>query len=106
MSYRKSYSSQNSLIVMFEKWTRHFGKGREFGALFIDLFKTFDNLQHYLLLTKLNSYIFSYKEFKLISCFLLEGRYKTKINSEHSDWEDLLIGLPQGSVLRSFFINS
>ena len=36
MSYRKGYSSQHSLIVMFEKWK----------ASFADLSKAFDCLQH------------------------------------------------------------
>ena len=47
--YRKGYSSQHSLIAMSEKWKKNLDKGRECGALFEDLSKAFDYLQHDLL---------------------------------------------------------
>ena len=37
---------------MFEKWKKNLDKEGEFGALFVDLSKAFDFLQHDLLLTK------------------------------------------------------
>ena len=37
-------------------------------------------------------------QLKLISPFLFERRYRTKINPAYSGWEDLLISVPQGSV--------
>ena len=83
---------------MFKKWKKHLDKGRKCGALFIDLSKAFDGLQYDLLLTKLNAYRFNFKSVKLISAFG-EGKYRTKTNSAYNDWQDLLIGAPQGSVL-------
>ena len=55
---------------MFEKWKENLDKGGECGALFVDLSKAFDYLQHDLLLAKLNAYGFDYKSPKLISSFL------------------------------------
>ena len=55
---------------MFEKWKENLDKGGECGALFVDLSKAFDYLQHDLLLAKLNAYGFHYKSPKLISSFL------------------------------------
>ena len=43
--------------------------------------KTFDSLQHDLLLVKLNAYGFSQQSIKTISSFLSERRFRTKINS-------------------------
>ena len=86
-------------VAMFERWRMHLGKEGKYSALFIDLYKTFDSLQHDLLLAKLNAYGFSYKSIKLISIFLSGREYRTKIDSAYSDWEDLLIGVPQGSGL-------
>ena len=81
MGCRKGYSSQHSLIAMFEKWKKNLDKRGECGALFVDLSKAFDCLQHDLLLAKLNAYGFDYKSLKLISSFLSNRKYRTKINS-------------------------
>ena len=70
MCYQKSYSSQHPLIAMFEKWKENLDKGGECGALFVDLSKASNYLQHDLLLAKLNAYEFDYKFLQLISKFL------------------------------------
>ena len=94
MGYPKGYSSQHSLIAMFEKWNENLDKGKECGALCVDLSKAFDCLQHDLLLANLNAYGFDYKSLKLISSFLRNRKYRTKINSSFSEWKHLLIGVP------------
>ena len=105
MAYRKAYNSQHSLIAMFEKWKENLDKGAECGSLFVDLPKAFYCLQHDLLLAKLNVYGFDYKCLKLISSFLSNRKYRTKINSSFSEWNHLLIGIPQGSVLGPLLFN-
>ena len=105
MGYRKGYSSQHSLIAIFEKWKKNLDKGGECGALFVDLSKAFDCLQHDLLLAKLNADGFDYKSLKLISSFLSNRKYRTKINSSFSEWKHLLIGTPQVSVFGPLLFN-
>ena len=83
---------------MFEKWKENLRKGGECGALFVALSKAFDCLQHDPLLAKLNAYGFDYESLKLISSFLSNRKYRTKINSSSSEWKHL-IGVPHGSVL-------
>ena len=68
MGYRKGYSSQHSLIAMFEKWRKNLDKGGECGVLFVNLSKVFDCL-HDILLAKLNAYGFDYKFLKLLLSF-------------------------------------
>ena len=99
LGYRKGYSSQDSLIAMFKKRKKNLDKGGERGALYVDLSKAFDCLQHDILLAKLNAYGFDYKSLKLISSFLSNRKYGTKINSSFSEWKHLLIG-----CLRSLII--
>ena len=105
MGYRKGHSSQHSLTAMFNKRKKNLDKGGECGALFVDLSKAFDCLQHDLLLAKLNAYGFDYKSLKLISSFLSNRKYRPKINSCFSDWKHLLIGVPQGCVLAPVLFN-
>ena len=90
---------------MFEKWKENLDKREECGALFVDLSKAFDCLQHDLLLAKLNAYGFDYKTLKPISSFLSNRKYRTKINSSFSEWKHLLIGVPHGSVLGPLLFN-
>ena len=65
MDYKKGYSSQHSLISMFEKVRENLNEGEKWYALFVDLSKALDFLSHDLLLAKLNAYRFDYKSNKL-----------------------------------------
>ena len=44
--FRKSHRTQNSLVVMLEKWKRALDKGEYASALFMDLLKAFDTINH------------------------------------------------------------
>ena len=89
----------------FKIGRKNLDKGRKSGALFVDLSKAFDFLQHDLLLAKLYSYGFDYKSLKLISSFLSNRKDKTKISLSFNEWDHLLIGVPQGSVLDPLLFN-
>jgi hypothetical protein len=73
------------------------------GGIFCDLHKTFDCINHNILLTKLEFYGIRGTSLKLIKSYL-EGRYQKVIldNNHHvftSDWGLKRHGVPQGSVL-------
>ena len=56
--FRKNHSTQNSLLVMIEKWKIILNKKLKVGALFTDLSKAFDTSDHSLLLAKLSAHGF------------------------------------------------
>ena len=80
-------------------------KGKVFGVLLTDLSKAFDCLSHELIIAKLNAYGFSLSALKLTQNYLAERKQRTKINQAYSSWEEILFGVPQGSILGPILFN-
>ena len=93
------------LNTVLEKWKSAVDNKRNFGALLTDLSKVFDCLPHDLLLAKLNAYGFSLPALRLVQSYLSNRKQRTKINSEFSSWEEILFGVPQGSILGPLSFN-
>ena len=90
---------------MLEKWKSAVDNKKTFGALLTDLSKACDCLSHDLLLAKLNTYGFNLPALRLIQSYLSKRKQRTKINSEFSSWEEILFGIPQGSILEPLLFN-
>ena len=71
----------------------------------MDLSKTFDCLPHDLLIVKLNAYGFDESSPVLISSYLKRRLQAVRINDTYSDFQSVLSGVPQGSVLGSILFN-
>ena len=103
--FRKGSSAQPCLLATLEKWKSAVDNKKTFGALLTDLSKAFDCLFHDLLIAKLNAYGFSLPALRLVQSYLTKRKQKTKINSEFSSWEEILFGVPQGSILGPLLFN-
>ena len=82
-----------------------FDQGNEYGALLTDLSKAFDCLPHDLIVAKLHAYGFSIESLKLINSYLTERKQRVKINDQFSSWLDIVVGVPQGSILEPLLFN-
>ena len=103
--FRKGYSPQYCLLMMLGKWKNAVDKGKRFGELLTDLSKAFDCLSHELLIAKLHAYGFDLPALKLIQSYLSNRKQRTKINATYSSWEEILFGVPQGSILSPSLFN-
>ena len=90
---------------MIDKWKKAVDNHKVFGAVLTDLSKAFDCICHDLLIAKLNAYGLSLPALKLITDYLQNRKQRTKIGSICSDWEDIISGVPQGSILGSLLFN-
>ena len=71
----------------------------------MDLSKVFDTINHDLLIAKLHAYGFSKESLKLIKSYLSNRWQRTKVNLSFSNWSELILGVPQGSVLGPLLFN-
>ena len=103
--FRKGYNTQQCLLKMLEKWKRSVDEGKVFGALLTDLSKASGCLDHELLIAKLNAYGFSLPVLRLINDYLFNRRQQTSIGNSFSDWFEVILVVPQGSILRPLLFN-
>ena len=103
--YRKGYSTQYALMSLLEKWKRSLDNHGYAGTVLMDLSKAFDTINHELLIAKLHAYGCTRSGLKLIHSYLNNRWYRTKINSSFSTWKELMMGVPQGSILGPLLFN-
>ena len=103
--FRKGFNTQNCLLAMLENWKLCNDNKQFFGALLTDLSKAFDCMSHELLIAKLHAYGFSKEALNLIHSYLSNRKQRTKIGDIYSVWDDILNGVPQGSILGPLLFN-
>ena len=80
-------------------------KGSCFGALLADLSKAFDCLPHEFIIAKLNGYGFNLPSLILMHSYLSDRKQRTKVNHAYSSWEEILFGVPEGSIIGPILFN-
>ena len=70
-----------------------------------DLSKVLDCLSHKFLIAKLHAYGFSLNALRLVHSYLINRKQRTTINTKYSSWEEILFGVPQGSILGPLLFN-
>ena len=103
--FRKSYSTQQSLLALLEKWKTAVDKDKVFEALLTDLSKAFDCLNHELLIGKLNAHGSTLPALKLFHDYLSERKQRTRVNNLYSTWFEIPFGVHQGSILGPSLFN-
>ena len=99
MGYRKNRSTETAILQMYDRWVRGAGQGNISGIVFLDLSAAFDLVDSKILIEKLKIYGLKEDFISWISCYLSERKQAVWIDHTLSDWLDVSVGVPQGSIL-------
>ena len=93
------------LISLIEHWRTSLDKKGYAGAVLMDLSKAFDCINHDLLIAKLHVYGFAIEALEMVKSYLSNRKQRVKINTSFNSWSDILMGVPQSSVLGPLLFN-
>ena len=96
--FRANHSTQDLLHVT-DSWRKLIEKKNYVGAVFLDLSKAFDLVNHQILLSKLPFYGIEGSALKWFKCYLQDREQRVVIDRKQSQWRHVISGIPQGSVL-------
>jgi len=94
----KGKSTVLQLLQILDDWTLSWGCG-QIDVIYTDFEKAFDKVPHKRLISKLYSYGINQEVIKWIEAFLTNRIQQVQVNDHFPSWSDVLIGIPQGSIL-------
>ena len=71
----------------------------------MDLSKAFDSIKHDILIVMPYAYGFNKESLKPLLNYLSNRWRRTKINKQFSSWQELIQGVPEGTVLGPLLFN-
>uniref|UniRef100_A0A8C7CP59 Reverse transcriptase domain-containing protein n=1 Tax=Oncorhynchus kisutch TaxID=8019 RepID=A0A8C7CP59_ONCKI len=97
--FRAKHSTETANCFLLENVKSKMDKGGAVGAVFLDLRKAFDTVNHEILITKLSKFNFSPDALRWMKSYL-EGRTQcVRVSNELSPTRSYDVGVPQGSIL-------
>ena len=97
--FRKKHSTAHALIEITESIRFALDNGNFACGVFIDLQKTFDTVDHDILLSKHNYYGVHGVSLQWFKSYLSNRQQLVTLNCTYSDIKSVWIGSPQGSIL-------
>ena len=104
--FRKGRSTQYALINLLQKWQKCLDASNGIvGTLLMDLSKAYDCVNDDLMIAKLEAYGVGENSLRLIQNYLSQRQQRVKVGSFLSEWLEIILGVPQGSILGPILFN-
>ena len=71
----------------------------------MDLSKAYDCVNHDLIIAKLEAYGVGDNSLRLIQNYLSQRQQRVKVGSSFTEWLEIILGIPQGSILPPILFN-
>ena len=97
--FRKLHSTETASLEFIDKITKHLDSGKFPIAIFIDLSKAFDTIDHNILLQKLHYYGITDVALTWFTSYLSDRRQYVSFDTSLSSELPISTGVPQGSIL-------
>ena len=99
LGFRPAHSNQHAINYLHEKFVQALDNKKHVVAVFLDLSKAFDTINHEILLCKLQKYGVSGVTSDFFHCYLSSRCQFTKFGETESSRFNITCGVPQGSIL-------
>ena len=97
--FREGYSTEYAILDIYEKLLSNLDKGFSSCAIFLDLAKAFDSVDHEILLSKLSKYGIRGNILIFFKSYLTSRSQFVKLGRIESSILPIKFGVPQGSIL-------
>lgn len=97
--FRSQHSTEYATLELIDRLILDMDKRKIPLNIYIDLSKAFDNVDHAILLSKLQYYGIQNKSLSLLKSYLTNRLQYVQINQFRSEYRTIKTGVPQGSVL-------
>lgn len=97
--FRQRSSTQHAVTILTDSIRQNIDKGLMTGAVFLDLRKAFDTVDHSRIISKLPLYGIRDKELAWLESYLFGRKQFVQYDGYRSETQYIPCGVPQGSIL-------
>jgi hypothetical protein len=97
--FREAHSTEHAVLELIDKVVMQLDNNKLPVAIFMDLTKAFDTINHSILLQKLQYYGIRNNALSLLDSYLTNRKQYVEIDNIQSEFSNISTGVPQGSIL-------
>ena len=93
------------LLKVLDSWTETLDNEGCIDVIYYDFVKAFNKVAHAKLIKKIQSYGINGNILNWIIDLLAQRKHRRRVNNVFSNWQEVINGIPQGSVIGLFFLS-